>query len=156
MTQDEKNLNLLSAFHYVVGGLTALFSCFPLIHVVLGIMMITGGLSGKESPPLFFGWIFVTAGTLFIMGGIALAVAIIIAGRRLRARRSRTYCIVVAALECSMMPFGTILGIFTIVMLMKESVTELFNTDGSWGRGPIVGGTHAGGSWDESNVREQG
>ncbi|HLA84602.1 MAG TPA: hypothetical protein VJL29_07390 [Thermoguttaceae bacterium] len=31
MTEDEKYLDLLAIFHYVVGGLTGLFACFPLI-----------------------------------------------------------------------------------------------------------------------------
>ena len=32
MTQDEHNLNLLGIFHYVLGGMTALFSLFPILH----------------------------------------------------------------------------------------------------------------------------
>ena len=127
MTQDERNLNLLSVFHYVVGGLTALFSCFPLIHVVIGVMMMTGKMDGKGPPPFFFGLMFAVAGALFILCGFALATAMVIAGRRLRARRSRTYCIVVAAIACAMMPFGTVLGVFTIIVLMKESVIGLFS-----------------------------
>ncbi len=38
MNQDEQNLNLLSIFHYVVGGLTALFSSMFLMHVAMGIL----------------------------------------------------------------------------------------------------------------------
>ena len=29
MTEDEKHLDLLAIFHYIVGGLTGLFACFP-------------------------------------------------------------------------------------------------------------------------------
>lgn len=31
-----------------------------------------------------------------------------------------------AAVECMLMPFGTVLGVFTIVVLMRESVKKLF------------------------------
>jgi hypothetical protein len=30
---DEQHLQLLAIFHYVVGGMTALFACMPLIHL---------------------------------------------------------------------------------------------------------------------------
>jgi hypothetical protein len=37
MANDEQNLKLLSIFHYVVGGIMALFSCFPIIHAAAPI-----------------------------------------------------------------------------------------------------------------------
>ncbi len=44
-----------------------------------------------------------------------------------------TYCLVVAALECLFMPFGTILGVFTIVVLMRHPLKALFEG----GEGPV-------------------
>ena len=126
MTQDEKNLDLLSIFHYIVGGITGLMSCFPVIHVIMGIAMLSGRLDGKEPPPAFLGWIFVLMGSFFIVCGMALSLTMVIAGRKLKSRRSRTFCLVIAGIECIAMPFGTVLGIFTIITLMKESVIELF------------------------------
>ena len=35
-------------------------------------------------------------------------------------------CLVVGALECMMMPFGTVLGVFTLIALTKPSVKALF------------------------------
>ncbi len=40
--------------------------------------------------------------------------------------RRRLFCLVVAGVECAFMPFGTVLGVFTIAVLMRESVKELF------------------------------
>jgi hypothetical protein len=34
--------------------------------------------------------------------------------------------VVVAAVSCLMVPFGTVLGIFTIVILSRDSVKRLF------------------------------
>jgi len=126
MSQDEQYLDLLGIFHYVVSGITALFACFPIIHLVLGIALISGSLDGGDPPPLFIGWIMVIAASFFILSGWLLAAAIIFAGRRLRQRRSYNFCFVVACIECIIVPFGTVLGVFTIIYLYKDSVRQLF------------------------------
>ena len=41
MEQDKQQLKLLSIFHYVVGGLAALIACIPIIHLTIGIGMLT-------------------------------------------------------------------------------------------------------------------
>lgn len=126
MTEDEKHLDILAVFHYIVGVLTALFACFPLIHVAMGLAMILGKFDEPHPPPAMLGWFFVILGGIFILFGWVLAAAIIVTGAKLKKRLARTYCIVVAALECMMMPFGTILGVFTIIILMKDPVKEMF------------------------------
>jgi hypothetical protein len=54
------------------------------------------------------------------------AAAVVIAGQKLAARTSYTYCLVVAAIECMFTPFGTVLGVLTIIVLMRPSVKKLF------------------------------
>ncbi len=34
MEQDQRHLDLLSIFHFIAGGINAVFSCFPLIHLL--------------------------------------------------------------------------------------------------------------------------
>jgi hypothetical protein len=36
---------------------------------------------------------------------------------------------VIACIECLFMPFGTILGVFTLIVLSRESVKKLFLSD---------------------------
>lgn len=135
MTEDERNLDLLAIFHYIVGGVTALFACIPLIHVAIGLFFVFGDFSGEpEPPPPFLGWIFMLVGGIVIALGLTAAVLIIIAGRKLKRRRSRTYCLVTAGLECLIMPYGTILGVFTIITLTKDSVKKLFDNAGIKGQ----------------------
>ena len=57
MNQDEQHLDLLSIFHYVVGGITALLSCIPFLHVAIGIAMLCGAFEGHNPPPRSFGWV---------------------------------------------------------------------------------------------------
>ena len=129
MSQDEKYLNLLSIFHFIFGGLKILFSCIFLIHVVIGIAMLCGAIDGNDPPPRFLGLFFVLFGSGFILVGWIIATLMIILGAKLRSRTSRTFCFVVAGIECISMPFGTILGVLTIVLLMKDSVKALFETN---------------------------
>lgn len=126
MTQDEQHLNLLSVFHYIVGGLTAFFSCIPFLHMAIGIAMVSGAFENGDAPPELLGWFFIIFPALIIILGWTLAVLIIIAGRKLKQRTSRTFCLVIAGLECLIMPFGTVLGVFTIIVLMRDSVQKLF------------------------------
>jgi len=37
-----------------------------------------------------------------------------------------TYCLVVAGVECILVPFGTVLGVLTLIVLSKESVKTIF------------------------------
>jgi len=127
MTQDEQHLHLLSIFHYVVGGLTALFSCIPFLHLGIGIAILSGAFETTNGPPQFIAWFLIIFPALFIIAGWTLAGLIIIAGTKLKNRSSWTYCLVIAGLECIVMPFGTVLGVFTLVVLLKDSVQNLFS-----------------------------
>ncbi|MEJ2627597.1 MAG: hypothetical protein P8078_03440, partial [bacterium] len=79
-----------------------------------------------DAPPQFLGWFLIILPALIIILGWTLAVLIIITGKKLKQRTSRTFCLVIAGLECFIMPFGTVLGVFTIIVLMRESVQKLF------------------------------
>jgi hypothetical protein len=128
---DNEHLRLLSIFHYVKGGITALFSCIPIIHVVLGLFFIFAPHlfgQGKDQPPAFLGWLFVSLGGTLILFGWTLAVLVLLAGRCIARRRHHTFCLVMACVECLSVPFGTVLGVFTILVLNRQSVKPLFNS----------------------------
>ena len=127
--QDREHLKLLAIFHYVVAGLAALIACFPLIHLFLGIAMVTGRIdnaAGQDEIIGLAGWFFVALASLFILSGWAFAFCLAVAGRFLAQQRNYTYCIVIAGISCLFVPFGTVLGIFTILVLLRESVKRLF------------------------------
>lgn len=79
-----------------------------------------------EAPPAFIGWIFLGAGIFFVLLGWALAGMILINGRMLARRRHYLFCQVAAGIECLFMPFGTVLGVFTLIVLQRPSVRALF------------------------------
>jgi ABC-type branched-subunit amino acid transport system permease subunit len=133
MNQDKEHLQLLAIFHYVVAGLAGLFSFFPLLYTTIGAIFIFAARHGTAKPgedlaPEFLGWIFAVLGSLLFLIGIAMAICILIAGRSLALRKHYSFVLVMACIECLFIPFGTILGVFTIVVLSRESVKALFST----------------------------
>lgn len=130
MTHDERVLDLLGVFHYVVGGLMILGASIFLIHMAMGVAILTGQFPDSDPPPEFMGWFFVVLPGIVILLGWTLAGFIIHAGRNLRRRKAHGLCLAMAGIECIFMPFGTILGVFTLVTLMKEEVRLLFGEDG--------------------------
>lgn len=132
MTRDEEQLQLLAIFHYILAGLTALFALIPIIHLALGLVMVFAPEKlgePNQPPPAFIGWMFAGLAAVFIVLGLVFALLIFIAGRSISKRKRYTYCLVVAGIECLMIPFGTVLGVFSIIVLMRESVRQLFNAD---------------------------
>jgi hypothetical protein len=130
VNSDLHYLNLLSIFHYVLGGMRFLFGFFPIIYVVMGIVMllVPGKHGGNDGfPNVLFGGLMVVFGLGFAVAMWVMAVMMIIAGHKLSRHKSYMFCIVIACIECLSMPFGTILGVFTIILLSRPSVKELFN-----------------------------
>jgi hypothetical protein len=128
--QDAEHLRLLSIFHYIVAGMMALWGSFPIIHFIIGIFLVLGkfphGTSGQPGP-VFAGWFFVLFAGAWMLVGWSLAVTTVFAARFLRQRRKYLYCLVVAGvMAATCMPFGTVLGVFTIIVLMRPSVKEAF------------------------------
>ena len=79
---------------------------------------------GEELPPEFLCWVLVGIGSFLF--GIAMAICILIAGRCLSHRQGYPFALVMACIECLFVPFGTILGLFTIIALSREFVKALF------------------------------
>jgi hypothetical protein len=103
-----------------------------LIHVFLGIAFIlapetvTGG--SQDIPPPFFGWIFLIMGSFAFLSGWTMAVCLLFAARFIKRRTHHLFCIIVAGFSCLVFPFGTALGVFTLIVLMRPQVKAAFLT----------------------------
>src|SRR5258708_1293194 len=132
MDRDTEQLNLLAIFHYVVAGVAPLFSFFPLLYIALGVLFFFvarhgRAKAGEELPPEFLGWIFGVLGLVLFVIGIAMAICIPIAGRSLALCKRYSFALVIACIECLFVPFGAILGVFTIGALSRGSMKALFS-----------------------------
>ncbi len=132
MEEDIRYLNLLAIFHMIVAGIVGLLSCLPLIDLFIGVPMLKDvpyALSQNEFfsqttlTPLIF--ILLPSGMTVI--GWMFAVAIALNGYYLKNRKWLNYCMIVSGVETILMPFGTVLGVFTIILLTKPNVKNRFN-----------------------------
>ena len=129
MSRDEQ-LRILSIFHYVVGGMHAFFGSFGLIHFFIGISFLANpsawGGHSQAAPPAWFGLIFAVLGGGFVLFGWTLGLVTILSGRLIAGRKNRKFSIVVGAINCAMMPLGTALGVFDIILLTNDEVKALY------------------------------
>lgn len=140
--EDLSHLKILAICHWVAGGLTGFFSCFAIVYIVMGILMLNGVFSMAPPAPTtrpspantleadrVFGTFMVVFGSLFFIAGITLASLTVYSGFCIKNRKRRTFSIVIAGINCLHMPLGTLLGVFTIIVLVRDSVKALYQTD---------------------------
>jgi len=128
--RDADHLKILSIFWYVIAGLQCLGACFGLVYIVLGIVAFAGGMAnrGGDAPPAAaMGGLFSCIGVFILVLAGTFAFLSFKVARSLVARRSLTLCFVMAALICLSIPLGTILGVFTLVVLSRPSVKASFS-----------------------------
>ncbi|MGO8837600.1 MAG: hypothetical protein ACLQAH_16465 [Limisphaerales bacterium] len=116
----------------MVSGLAALFALFPILHLIIGLVLVFAPnmfAGNGPPPPAFLGWFFVVFAALFILLGWTLAICILTTGRFLARRKHYLFCLVMGGVECLFMPFGTVLGVFTIITLTREPVKQLFGAN---------------------------
>ena len=123
---DEEHLRLLSIFHYVLAGLAGAGIVFLVFHfaVVSTVLLHPVFLKATAPPPM--PPFFVTMMMFFyLFMGVLLAMACclnLLSGFYIGKRIHRTFSLVVAGLNCLQVPFGTVLGVFTIMVLSRDSV----------------------------------
>jgi SNF family Na+-dependent transporter len=65
-------------------------------------------------------------GALFMLLALTLGILIIYSGRCIKARRNWIFSLVIAGFMCLSVPLGTALGVFTFIVLLRDSVKRLY------------------------------
>ena len=128
-SQDETHLDNLAVGHYVFGGFLALFACIPLLHFVIGLSLAMGGpVAGEagQTQPTAFGWFFAAIGLGLFLFGQAVALCVALSGRFIKRRKNYQFSFILACIACAFVPLGTILGVFTILVLSRDSVKRSY------------------------------
>jgi hypothetical protein len=131
---DEEHLRLLGIFHYVYAGfqglvLLGLLGYMLVIGVAFGVVSsntIPGRATPSGPPPQvvlgFLGAVLGCSGTFMALNIFAN----VLSGKFLREHRKRMFCMIVAGIDCLSVPLGTLLGVFTLVVLCRDTVREAY------------------------------
>jgi hypothetical protein len=117
----------LGRYHYVMAGLIAILSCLPSIGLWYAWKaMIADSLEPEPWIPVAM----VVIGIVSFTDGWILAFLMLLAGSFIRKRKHRTFCLVVAAISLPHVPFASMLGAFSISILMRPDVEAMFDAPG--------------------------
>jgi len=129
---DEEHLRLLTIGHYITGGLCIAFASVFIFHFVFMLFaslnpeIFSAHGQAPKGPPDGMMKVFAVVIGLFILAGWSFGGLTIYAGRCIRARVHRTFAFVMACLNVMFIPFGTVLGVFTLIVLSRPSVKRLY------------------------------
>jgi hypothetical protein len=127
---DARHLKLLGIFHFVRAGMSLFGLGMIALHFVVMRTVFTNpqfieGMRGQPVGDFFMPVMMVFYGIFGAWTVLGLA-ANIAAGICLLQRRARIFCLVVAGFNCLSVPLGTVLGVFTFIVLLRDSVRELY------------------------------
>ena len=129
--RDAEHVRLLSIFHFVFAGLALFgigFLClhYFIMHSVFSNPDMWKSPTQPMPPQAFFDvfvWVCAFMGVLLLAG----LVVNVLSGLFLWRRQHRVFSLVIGGLNCLQIPFGTALGVFTILVLSRDSVRELYS-----------------------------
>lgn len=131
---DADHLRVLAICHHITAGLTLLMSGFIPLHYAIMKMVFTNPEMMKPKPGqpampfdpaeffALFQWFYVIA-AVFMLGAVVVTV---LSGRFIQRRVNRLFSLIAAGFLCMFFPFGTVLGVFTFIVLTRESVRRLY------------------------------
>ena len=127
---DAEHLRLLAIFHFVSAALAFVGVLFASLYFVLIWAVFANPelwAQSQEGPPpqaviTIFQWLTGIGVVWFVVA----CVGNLLSGLYLRTRRHRTFSMVIAGINCLHIPLGTLLGVFTLAVLGRESVRKLY------------------------------
>ena len=133
---DIGHLKLLTIFHFIgaaLGLFGILFLCvhFAFFNAFMSHPELFEGRGQQPPPEAFFAmfrvfrWFYLIMGAWFLLSTVLNLISAI----GLMRRKWRTFSLVVAGINCLHMPLGTVLGVFTIIILIRDSVVEIYDAE---------------------------
>lgn len=143
--RQHEHLRLLAILHHVHAALAFLCSSAFFLHVYAGYRLVHQPdvldqwpafalwLMRHDTPPELVGISLMFLGGSIVLLGWMIAFSLYVAARAIARRTDFWMIIGVAGLECLLPPFGTVLGMFTILIIARPEVRALFRISGRAG-----------------------
>ena len=134
---DEEHLRLLAIGHYISGaisvGLSLLFGVqLSVMHALMGGVLgpATSRAGELPIPPDQVMSIVTSVFAFLVTLGIIFGALQLLSGWFMKKRRYRLFSFIVALPNLVFFPYGTLLGILTLMVLSRDTVRDLY-------RGPV-------------------
>lgn len=146
---DAEHLGALSIGHFILSAFALLGAVPVVVYGAAGaklvdelgsdLSMAMGDIPGHPGTSPFggssdtmiqdLGTLLTTMIVASVILALVAAIHLLLVGIQIRRRRWWTFCYLTGWGECLMFPFGTILGVFTIIVLSRPSVKRLFGVE---------------------------
>lgn len=127
LRNDAEQLRLLALFHFIYAGIVAFFGLIGVAFFVFGVFTRLNARPTPQTPnPTVAGLVMILVGLCVMLFVFGLAFLTYLTGRFLKQHRHRMFCIIMSAIHCASFPLGTALGVFTIIVLARDSVIAMF------------------------------
>ena len=125
---DLSHLKTLSIFYWIFAGLSFFGICGGGLYIFLGIAMMSAPADADMDPEAAkaIGGGMIGMGVFVVLLTIVAGLLNAMVASSLRTQRRYMLCMIWAALTCLSIPLGTILGVFTLVVLNRPSVKTMF------------------------------
>lgn len=126
---DTEHLRLLRLGFFISAATNVIWVFFPLMYVVMGAFMLSGLLDDakpSEAPPRVMGLVLVVIGLGISLIAAAFAVLKLLAAQAIGKRQRKGLIFTTAIISCLSLPWGTALGVLTLIVLSRPSVAAQF------------------------------
>ncbi len=134
--RDQEDLDRLVLFHKIMAGLLAAGSCCGVPHFTIGVLTLTGSIAlgtseskqGRPEDAFLFGPLFAGIGFAIMCGALTMSFFNFRASKWLAGREKLTPLYVISAVNLLFQPVGLALGVYTFVVLGRQSVKSQFGS----------------------------
>lgn len=128
---DLQYLSLLSFFNYVLGGIHLSLTIVSLSYFFQAwrFASLYDSEQARYSRPFDLGDLLIGYGLVILFVGFTYSLLTLASGRCLERRKGYGFSFTIACLQCISIPLGTILGIVTINILLRDSVRMLYRSN---------------------------
>ena len=136
LIKDEEQLKLIVIFQSIYGSFTILFSLMFIAHIYFANTFLNDpkffSRFLKEeviiSNPSELVRLITIMSIVMIAVGCFIGIINLLSAYFIKKRKKRIFCIVVACINCIQIPIGTILGVFILNVLSRNSVEKLYKS----------------------------
>ncbi len=125
---DEEQLRWLPVGYWVSAGFIGAYALFMASYFAfIGVLFLSIPEGDASGPPAGMAWALLGFGAVMFLAMAAVTTLKAMSGFWIRKRTHRVWILATAAISCLEVPYGTLLGVLTFLVMTRPSVRALFD-----------------------------